>query len=606
MVQPIALLSVYDKANLLDLAQGLSKAGVRLLGSGGTAKKIREAGIVIEDVADITKAPEMLGGRVKTLHPAVHGGILARSIPSDEQDLNAQGISPISIVVCNLYPFTSTISKPGCTIADAVEEIDIGGVTLLRAAAKNHERVSILSDPADYAEFLSAWEKGQGDVGQSLRSKLALKAFEMTATYDETISAYFREQYASAELPKEKLAGSVQRIALRYGANPHQKPAEAFVTDGALPFKVLCGSPGYINLLDALNSYSLVKELKEALSLPAAASFKHVSPAGAAVGLALDETEKKVYGVDDLKEPLTPLACAYARARGADRMSSFGDFIALSDPCDLATARIISREVSDGIIAPGYTPEALDVLSKKKAGKYCVLEIDPAYTPSEIETKQVYGISLRQKRNNAKIDAQLFSNLVTVNKELPNSALTDLILATLALKYTQSNSVAYAFHGAIIGIGAGQQSRIHCTRLAGSKADIWWLRHHPRVLALPFKKGVKRADKANAIDLFVSGEVLEGAEKDAWTALFSEDEAGLAAIKELTEEEKKDWGKKLDDVACSSDAFFPFPDNVHRARRSGVKYLAAPSGSVMDQECIKAADEHGIVFAHTSLRLFHH
>ncbi|PSS35347.1 hypothetical protein PHLCEN_2v1684 [Hermanssonia centrifuga] len=600
MSAPIALLSVYDKANLLDLAKGLQSAGVRLLGSGGTAKKIREAGIPIEDVSDITKAPEMLGGRVKTLHPAVHGGILARSTPSDEQDLKAQSISPISIVVCNLYPFTETISKPNCTVADAVEEVDIGGVTLLRAAAKNHERVSVISDPADYAEFLEAWTKGNGDVGQNIRSKLALKAFEMTAKYDDAISGYFRGQYASADSPEDKFTGTVQRIPLRYGANPHQKPAQAYVTEGELPFKALYGSPGYINLLDALNSYALVKELFEALGLPAAASFKHVSPAGAAVGVELNEIEKKVYGVDDLKEPLTPLACAYARARGADRMSSFGDFIALSAPCDLATARIISREVSDGIIAPGYSPEALEVLGKKKGGKYCVLQIDPKYTPAEIETKQVYGIYLQQKRNNAKIDAKLFENIVTKNKELPSQALTDLIVATLALKYTQSNSVSYAYRGAIVGIGAGQQSRIHCTRLAGTKADLWWLRHHPRVLALPFKKGVKRAEKANGIDLFVGGEVLEGGERTQWESLFE------SVPEPLTQEERTEHTRQLTGVACSSDAFFPFPDNVHRAFRSGVKYLAAPSGSVMDEECVKAADEHDMVFAHTSLRLFHH
>ncbi|CDO76292.1 hypothetical protein BN946_scf184917.g8 [Trametes cinnabarina] len=575
MSAPIALLSVYDKTNLLELASGLHGAGVRLLGSGGTAKKIREAGIPIEDVSDITKAPEMLGGRVKTLHPAVHGGILARSIPSDEADLKAQNISPISIVVCNLYPFTETIAKPGCSLADAVEEIDIGGVTLLRAAAKNHERVSVLSDPADYAEFLAAWKQGNGDVGQAIRSKLALKAFEMTAKYDEAISAYFREKYASSDLPKDKLAGPVQRMALRYGANPHQKPAQAFVTEGELPFKTLCGSPGYINLLDALNSYALVKELSESLNLPAAASFKHVSPAGAAVGLELNEVEKQVYGVDDLKEPLTALAAAYARARGADRMSSFGDFIALSHPCDLATARIVSREVSDGMIAPGYSPEALEILSKKKGGKYCVLQMDPAYKPAEIETRQVYGVSLQQRRNDAKIDANLSSNIVTKNKELNNQALTDLIVATLALKYTQSNSVA------------------HEGRPVVAPAP-------PRVLALPFKKGVKRAEKANAIDLFVAAEPLEGSEKAQWESLFEEVPAPLTA------EERAAHLRRLDGVACSSDAFFPFPDNVHRARRSGVRYLAAPSGSVMDAECIKAADEHGMVFAHTSLRLFHH
>ncbi|KAH6916326.1 bifunctional purine biosynthesis protein ade10 [Coprinopsis sp. MPI-PUGE-AT-0042] len=600
MSKPIALLSVYDKTGLLELAQGLVESGVRLLGSGGTAKKIREAGFEIEDVSDITKAPEMLGGRVKTLHPAVHGGILARDIPSDQSDLQAQSISPISIVVCNLYPFTETIAKPNCNLPDAVEEIDIGGVTLLRAAAKNHARVSILSDPKDYASFLKSWKEGQGDVGDKLRKELALKAFEMTATYDEAISGYFREKYASSDLSAEERAGKVQRMPLRYGANPHQKPAQAYVTEGELPFKALCGSPGYINLLDALNSYALVKELQEALDLPAAASFKHVSPAGAAVGVELDETEKKVYGVDDLKEALTPLACAYARARGADRMSSFGDFVALSAPCDVATARIISREVSDGIIAPGYEPQALEILSKKKAGKYCVLEIDPNYAPPAVERKQVFGVTLQQNRNDAKISKELFENIVTQNKEVPSQALTDLIVATLALKYTQSNSVSYAYRGAVIGIGAGQQSRIHCTRLAGGKADLWWLRHQPKVLELPFKKGVKRAEKANAIDLYVSREELEGSERSQWESLFESVPAPLS------QDEVKEWGKKLDGVACSSDAFFPFPDNVHRARKSGVKYLAAPSGSVMDAECIKAADELGMVFAHTTLRLFHH
>jgi len=426
------------------------------------------------------------------------------------------------------------------------------------------------------------------------------KAFEATAKYDEAIGGYFREKYASSDLKLEELAGAVQRTPLRYGANPHQKPAQAYVTSGELPFKALCGSPGYINLLDALNSYALVKELSEVLNLPAAASFKHVSPAGAAVGIELDETEKIVYGVEDLKEPLTPLASAYARARGADRMSSFGDFIALSSPCDLSTAKIISREVSDGIIAPGYDKDALEVLRKKKGGKYCVLQIDPNYVPEEVETRQVYGIHLSQKRNDAKINPELFNNVVTQDKDLPEVAVRDLIVATLALKYTQSNSVSYAYRGSIIGIGAGQQSRIHCTRLAGSKADLWWLRHHPKVLSLPFKKGVKRADKANAIDLYVSGEVLEGSERTNWEGLFE------SVPESLSEGEKKEWGQKLNKAACSSDAFFPFPDNVHRARKSGVKYLAAPSGSVMDQECIKAADEHGMVFAHTSLRLFHH
>ncbi|KAI9464500.1 AICARFT/IMPCHase bienzyme [Lactarius psammicola] len=558
----LALLSVYDKANLIDLATALSQSGVRLLGSGGTAKKIRDAGLPVEDVADITKAPEMLGGRVKTLHPVVHGGILARDTPSDQQD-PSRAIHRADLLS------SSAIST------HAVEEIDIGGVTLLRAAAKNHERVSVLSDPADYAAFVKAWKEGNGDVGTALRSRLALKAFEMTAKYDVAISGYFREQYADSA-GGDKLSGLPQRLALRYGANPHQKPAQAFVTGGFVRCSGLYQPPRCVELVRSREG-SCRKHWGSRLPQ----SFKHVSPAGAAIGLELSDTEKKVYGVDDLKEPLTPLAAAYARARGADRMSSYGDFIALSAPCDLATARIISREVSDGVVAPGYSPEALEILGKKKGGKYCVLQIDPNYVPESI-------------------DAKVFENIVSKDKNLPENAVTDLVVATLALKYTQSNSVAYAHRGSIIGLGAGQQSRIHCTRLAGSKADNWWLRHHPRVLALPFKKGVKRADKANAIDLFVGGEVLDGGEKEHWESLFDEIPAPLSA------QERAEHARQLDGVACSSDAFFPFPDNVHRTRKSGVRYLAAPSGSVMDEECIKAADEHGIVFTHTPLRLFHH
>ncbi|KAK1922880.1 putative purine nucleotide biosynthesis-related protein [Papiliotrema laurentii] len=604
MSQPIALLSVYDKTDLLPFATSLKELGFRLLGSGGTAKLIREAGLEIEDVSSITKAPEMLGGRVKTLHPAVHGGILSRDIPSDLADLAANSIDPITLVVCNLYPFVLQTQKPDCTLAGAIEEIDIGGVTLLRAAAKNHGRTSIVCSPTDYNAVISEL-KSNGSVSEATRKGLALKAFEQTASYDAAISDYFRKQYASLDTKEEDRAAAgvgYQRLPLRYGANPHQKPAQAFVENGQMPITVVSGSPGYINLLDALNSWALVKELAAALNLPAAASFKHVSPAGAAVGLPLNEREAKVFGVEDILDTLSPLASAYARARGADRMSSFGDFIALSHVVDVPTAKIISREVSDGVIAPGYEDGALEILKKKKAGKYCVLQMDPAYQPSDIETRQVYGISLQQRRNDIKIDASLFKNIVTQNKDLPESAITDLIVATLALKYTQSNSVCYALNGTVIGLGAGQQSRIHCTRLAGDKADNWWLRHHPRVLSLPFKKGTKRADKANAIDLFVTGQAFtaEGGERAQWESLFE------TVPEALTAEEKEQHAKQLKGVVCSSDAFFPFPDNVHRAKRSGTTYIAAASGSIMDKECIKAADENNLVYIHTDLRLFHH
>ncbi|KAL1579718.1 bifunctional purine biosynthesis protein ADE17 [Candida albicans P76067] len=583
-----AILSVYDKTGLLDLAKGLVAANVRILASGGTAKLIREAGFPVEDVSSITHAPEMLGGRVKTLHPAVHGGILARNLESDEHDLTAQGIEKVDFVVCNLYPFKETISKVAVTVPEAVEEIDIGGVTLLRAAAKNHERVSILSDPQDYAHFLE--ELKSGEITAETRNRLALKAFEHTADYDVAISDFFRKQYAE----------NISQLPLRYGANPHQKPAQAFVSEGELPFKVLNGSPGYINLLDALNSWPLVKELSASLNLPAAASFKHVSPAGAAVGLPLTDIEKKIYFVEDI-ENLSPLANAYARARGADRMSSFGDFIALSNIVDKPTAQIISKEVSDGVIAPGYSEEALDLLKKKKNGKYCILQIDPNYNPENLESRQVYGITLQQKRNDAIFKGSSFKEIVSKNKDLTEQGAVDLTIATIALKYTQSNSVCYAKNGMVIGLGAGQQSRIHCTRLAGDKADNWWLRQHPKVLGFKWAKGTKRPEKSNAIDLYVTNQIpTEEPEK-------SEYESKFAEIPEpLTAEERKEWLSKLSNVALSSDAFFPFPDNVYRAARSGVKFIAAPSGSVMDKAVFAAADANDIVYVENPIRLFHH
>ncbi|KAH8147434.1 uncharacterized protein LAJ45_08590 [Morchella importuna] len=594
VAQKTAILSVYNKTGLLDLAKGLSQQGIRLLASGGTANLIRDAGMPVEDVSSITHAPEMLAGRVKTLHPAVHAGILARNLESDEKDLAEQNINKVDYVVCNLYPFKDTIAKINVTIAEAVEEIDIGGVTLLRAAAKNHTRVTILSDPADYPSFLE--ELRQGEVSESSRKQYALKAFEHTADYDAAISEFFRKRYAGDGL---------QQLTLRYGANPHQKPAQAFVKSGHLPFKVLNGSPGYINLLDALNSWPLVKELKEALSLPAAASFKHVSPAGAAVGVKLSDVEKKVCFVDDIAGlDESPLACAYARARGADRMSSFGDWVALSDIVDVTTAKIINREVSDGVIAPGYEPAALEILKKKKGGRYTVLEIDPLYEPAAEETRQVYGISLTQRRNDIKITNKSFARIITPeNAVLPDQALIDLTVATISLKYTQSNSVCYAKNGQIIGLGAGQQSRIHCTRLAGDKADNWWLRQHPKIFEFKWKKGTKRPDKSNAIDLFVTGQVPakeDVAERELYEAVFEE----LPA--EFTKEERAEWMAKFCDVAVSSDAFFPFTDNVFRTHKSGVKYIAAPGGSVSDKAVHEAAASCGITFVEQETRLFHH
>ncbi|ODM24183.1 Bifunctional purine biosynthesis protein ADE17 [Aspergillus cristatus] len=593
MAQKSAIISVYDKTGLLDLAKGLVQQNVRLLASGGTAKLIREAGFPVEDVSAITNAPEMLGGRVKTLHPAVHGGILARNIETDEKDLAEQKIAKVDYVVCNLYPFKETVKKVNVTIEEAVEEIDIGGVTLLRAAAKNHARVTILSDPQDYPEFLKELEAGE--INDASKQKYALKAFEQTADYDSAISGFFRKQYASGE----------QHLTLRYGTNPHQKPASAYVPQGKLPFTVRNGSPGYVNLLDALNAWALVKELKQALGLPAAASFKHVSPAGAAVGVPLNEKERKVYMVDDIAGiESSGLAQAYARARGADRMSSFGDILALSDVVDVPTAKIVSREVSDGVIAAGYTPEALEILSKKKGGKYLVLEMDETYNPPAVETRTLYGVQLTQARNDAVISPQKTFNTIITPKNtesLPESALRDLTVATLALKYTQSNSVCYALNGQVVGLGAGQQSRIHCTRLAGDKTDNWWMRFHERVLNIKWKQGTKRADKSNAIDLLCSGQTPRNdAEKVEYERVFAEVPAPF------TQEERDAWLSQLTNVAVSSDAFFPFIDNVFRAARSGVKYIAAPSGSQNDGPVFETAEKLGISFVEQGTRLFHH
>ena len=391
----------------------------------------------------------------------------------------------------------------------------------------------------------------------------------------------------------------MKELELKYGCNPNQKPSRIFVENGELPIEVLNGKPGYINFLDAFNGWQLVKELKEATGHPAATSFKHVSPAGAAIGLPLSDVEKKIYWVDDLGD-LSPLACAYARARGADRMSSFGDFISLSDVCDVDTANMIKIEVSDGVIAPGYEPEALEILKTKKKGNYNIIKIDPAYKPDPIERKQVFGITFEQGRNEMPIDEEFLGKLVTENKDVPEDAKRDLIIALITLKYTQSNSVCYVKGGQAIGIGAGQQSRIHCTRLAGQKADNWLLRQCPKVLNLPFKEDVGRPNRDNAIDVYMSDDYADVLEDGQWQQFFTEQP------EPLTREEKREWLDKMDGVALGSDAFFPFSDNVQRAHRSGVKYIAQPGGSIRDDLVIEACNEYGIAMYFSGMRLFHH
>ena len=393
----------------------------------------------------------------------------------------------------------------------------------------------------------------------------------------------------------------MKELQLKYGCNPNQKPSRIYMEEGELPIEVLNGRPGYINFLDALNSWQLVKELKEATGLPAAASFKHVSPAGAAVGLPLSDTLKKIYFVDDLKMELSPIACAYARARGADRMSSYGDFVALSDTCDAATATLLKREVSDGVIAPGFTDEALDILRAKRKGTYNVIKIDPAYKPAPIEHKQVFGITFEQGRNEVKLDdPKLFENIPTKSKTFTEEAKRDLIISLITLKYTQSNSVCYVKDGQAIGIGAGQQSRIHCTRLAGNKADIWWLRQHPKVMNLPFVPGIRRADRDNTIDVYISEDHDDVLADGIWQQFFTE------KPEVLTLEEKKEWIAKNTKVALGSDAFFPFGDNIERAHKSGVEYIAQAGGSVRDDHVIDTCDKYGITMAFTGVRLFHH
>ena len=393
----------------------------------------------------------------------------------------------------------------------------------------------------------------------------------------------------------------MKELSLKYGCNPNQKPSRIYMEEGELPIEVINGRPGYINFLDALNSWQLVKELKAATGMPAAASFKHVSPAGAAIGLPLSDTLKKIYFVDDVDFELTPLACAYARARGADRMCSYGDFVALSDTCDAATARLIKREVSDGVIAPDYTPEALEILRDKRKGTYNVIRIDANYVPEPIERKQVFGITFEQGRNEIKLDdPALFENIPTVNKTFTEEAKRDLIIALITLKYTQSNSVCYVKDGQAIGIGAGQQSRIHCTRLAGNKADIWWLRQSPQVMSLPFKANIRRADRDNTIDVYISDEYEDVLQEGVWQQFFTEKPAVF------TVEEKKAWIALNTGVALGSDAFFPFGDNIERAHKSGVAYIAQAGGSIRDDNVIETCDKYGIAMAFTGVRLFHH
>lgn len=589
-----ALVSVFDKTGLDEIAKTLASFNVTVLSTGGTAAALRTAGVSVVEVADVTKWPEMLGGRVKTLHPVIHGGILAnRKEESHMEQLKEHGIEPIDLVISNLYPFEKTVAS-GQAFEGCIEMIDIGGPSMVRSAAKNCDSVAIVSDPSQYSAIIAELTENGGALSLKTRRRLARDAFVATSLYDSKVAAYMSEQVGAPALVTRQY---FQASPLKYGVNPHQKPASInTIGSNKLPFSVISGTPGYTNVMDALNAWQLVYETEEALGLVAAASFKHVSPAGAAVATPLTAELAQAYEVEGTD--LSPAALAYIRARNADPMCSYGDFAAISGVVDVATAKILKREVSDGVIARGFTPEAIEILKSKKEGKYIVLQADPSFVPDEMELKEVYGIALFQKRNNAKITADLLKKVVT-KSELSAQAQSDLILATITAKYTQSNSVCYAVDGQVIGVGAGQQSRVDCVKLAGRKVDVWHMRTHPKVRALPFKDGVKRPDRVNARVAYINDD-MSANELAHWETLFT------SKPEPLTAAERADYMKELKGVSLSSDAFFPFRDNIDQATKHGVSNIVQPGGSVQDAEVIAACDEYGISMAFSGLRVFHH
>ena len=591
-----ALISVFDKTGVLELASVLVSNGCEILSTGGTAKTLRDAGIMVVDVSDYTGSPEILSGRVKTLHPKIHGGLLAiQGSQEHTSDLLREGIQTLDVVVVNLYPFEQTVRSGAAAMDECIEKIDIGGNALLRSGSKNYNRVAVLSSPSQYALFLSELSR-IGGTTLRMRQEYAASAFSLCSSYDTSVAAYFASQMEGAidKRPSD--------LILKYGCNPHQRPA--FVhhpknsPDKCLPFSSLNGKPGYINLLDALNGWQLVKELREALGTPAAASFKHCSPAGAAVALPLSDTERLTYCIDD-SMPCSPLANAYIRARNADPLCSFGDFVALSDVCDVPTAHVLRTEVCDGVIAPGFEADAFEILRAKKKGAFIVLQIDPAYEPEELEFREVYGVGFSQPRNNAKFSKEHFEDLVTSIVPLPDRAKRDLLLASVVLKYTQSNSVGYAINGQMIGVGAGQQSRVDCVKLAGRKARLWYLRQHKKVLSLPFKSSVKRQNRINARVRYIEDD-FTGPELTNFLDLFER------APPDFKEEEKQAFMHELTGVSMSSDAFFPFRDSIDHASKLGVKYICQPGGSVADEEVKKACSEYGMSMVFSGVRLFHH
>ncbi len=594
-----ALISVSDKSGIVDFCQFLASKNVHLLSTGGTAKKLREAGLEVMDVSEYTASPECLDGRVKTLHPKIHGGLLGvRGNKDHEAQMEENGIGKIDMTILNLYPFEQTV-KGGGDFNQCIENIDIGGPSMLRSTAKNHAATTIVTSPDQYGEVMKCIEENGGTT-LSLRKQFAARAFSLSASYDSAIANWFTNQLGEEKPVTTRVYKP--EFPLKYGCNPHQKPAGiSSVLNSKLPFDVLNGVPGYINLLDAANAWQLVKELREATGLAAATSFKHVSPAGAAVAVPLSDVECAAYEVTpEAAAELTPVALAYLRARNADPMCSFGDFAAVSDVVDEATAKILKKEVSDGIIAPGYTPEALELLKSKKGGKFIVLEATKDYDPGQIEYREVYGMTFSQKRNDIVITKDHMSEIATSKKEAVTDAVVrDMIVASICIKYTQSNSVGFAKDGMMVGVGAGQQSRVDCVKLAGRKVKTWYLRQHEKVLGLKFKAGSKRQDRVNARVRYIEGDFTPE-EKIRWEAQFEE------VPEPLTDSEKEEFMKAAGGITISSDAFFPFRDSIDHASKYGVSYVVQPGGSVQDKQVTSACEEYGMAMCFTGVRLFHH
>ena len=589
-MKKFALVSVSDKRNLKELSFFLLSNSYTILSTGGTYSKLiefnGESGSILQ-ISNITDFPEILGGRVKTLHPKISGGILASSKNHLHMlELEKYNIPKISIVIVNLYPFSEVINHPNCSEDQAIENIDIGGHTLIRESVKNYEDTLLLTDPEDY-HIIESLDK----ITVKERLNYAKKGLSYVIEYDICISNYFSSNTIYRKYSKA--------LDFKYGCNPHQTESSLYSIDKS-PIKILNGNMGYINMIDALHSWQLVKELSEALDLPAAASFKHTSPAGVGTGVLLNDTLKRIYDVENME--LSQLAIAFIRARYTDPMSSFGDFISLSHIVDISTAKLIKREISDGVIAPGYTPEALEILVNKRGGKYLILEVDPDYNNEQsVEIKEIYGMAISQQPNNYKTDISSVLNIQTKNKHITTDAMRDMIIANISLKYAQSNNVAFAYGGQLIGLAAGQQNRVDCVRLAGDKARRWCLMQHPDVIRLKdkFKVGVKRQDKINASIRYIQGDFSD-IEYNYWKEFFEEIPSNLS------EESKDNYLSNFNEVSMASDAFFPFRDNIDFAAKYGVKYILQPGGSVADKGVIEACDQYGIMMSFSGNRLFYH